>query len=101
VYRNHRSEGECSIGRPGREYLMMGYRFPAARSPPSAREAGKRGIACRKPTPARYEIVIPCQAPRVEIQVAGARVFLKQGARVSAPRAAGRDGGHLIPLTRP
>ena len=49
-------------------------------------------------TGARFEIVIPRQAPRVEIQVAGARVFLKEGARVTAPRSAAAHGAYLIPL---
>lgn len=50
---------------------------------------------------ARFEIVIPRKAPRVEIRIAGARVFLKNGAQVTAPGAASRGGVYLIPLSRP
>ena len=50
-------------------------------------------------TGARFEIEIPRRAPRVEIRVAGARVFLKNGTRITAARSAGADGAYLIPLS--
>ena len=58
-----------------------------------------RVIVANTGTGARYEIEIPRRAPRVEIQVAGRRVFLKSGARVTAARSAGADGAYLIPLS--
>ncbi|MBA3258422.1 MAG: hypothetical protein H0T68_03015 [Gemmatimonadales bacterium] len=50
---------------------------------------------------ATFEIEIPRVAPRVEIRVAGERIFLKEGGRVSA--AGGRAVGevYLIPLALP
>lgn len=50
-------------------------------------------------TGARFDITIPRKAPRVEIRVAGARVFLKNGTRITAARPAGADGAYLIPLS--
>ena len=48
---------------------------------------------------ADYELVIPRQAPRVEIEVAGERRFLKQGSRITP---GGDEGGpFLVPLSRP
>lgn len=45
------------------------------------------------------EIEIPRQAPRVEIQVAGERVFLKEGTRVTAAQTANARERYRIPLT--
>jgi hypothetical protein len=50
-------------------------------------------------TGARFEIAIPRKAPRVEIQVAGAPVFLKQGTRVTVDPSAVADSGYIIPLS--
>lgn len=47
---------------------------------------------------ATFEIEIPRAARRVEIRVAGARVFLKDGSRVTSDGPATVDGGYLIPL---
>jgi len=52
-------------------------------------------------TRASYAIDVPRGAPRVEIQVAGTRVFLKEGASITA--RAGTDsatGVYRLPLTR-
>jgi hypothetical protein len=48
---------------------------------------------------ATFEIEIPRSAPRVEIRVAGARIFLKDGSRVTSDWPATVEGGYLIPLS--
>lgn len=48
-----------------------------------------------------FEIGIPRTAPRLEIRVAGKRVFLKQGERVAAPHAADVEGRYVIDLSPP
>ena len=50
---------------------------------------------------ARFEIQIPRAAPRVEIRVAGRRVFLKDGTRVQASGRQDAAGRYLLPLTCP
>ncbi len=47
-----------------------------------------------------YEIRIPRGAPRVEIQVAGVRVWLKEGDRIVSERSPGTDAVIRIPLAR-
>lgn len=47
---------------------------------------------------ATFEIEIPRAAPRVEITVAGQRIFLKQGERVAAARSADGEGKYLVGL---
>ncbi|HEU5305020.1 MAG TPA: hypothetical protein VFU40_10290 [Gemmatimonadales bacterium] len=47
---------------------------------------------------ATYEIEIPRDAPRVEIRVAGARVFVKDGARIAVDRSDIVDRGYLLRL---
>ncbi|MCI0372756.1 MAG: hypothetical protein L0214_15595, partial [candidate division NC10 bacterium] len=46
---------------------------------------------------ASYALEIPRSAPRVEIQVAGARIFLKEGDRVTAA-APPAEGLYRLPL---
>lgn len=48
---------------------------------------------------AQYEIGIPRTAPRVEIRVAGATVFVKDGSRVTSDRSATIAGGYLVSLS--
>ncbi len=50
---------------------------------------------------ATFEIEIPRTAPRVEIRVAGKRIFLKQGERIAAPHSAEVRGEYLIGLSPP
>jgi hypothetical protein len=50
---------------------------------------------------ATFQIEIPRSAPRVEIRVAGDRIFLKDGRRVSAAGASPAAGRFLIPLLSP
>jgi hypothetical protein len=50
---------------------------------------------------ARYEIGIPRTAPRVEIRVAGATVFVKDAARVTASRSTTLADGYLVSLSPP
>lgn len=47
-------------------------------------------------SPATFEVEIPRGAARVEIAVAGDRIFLKEGARVTAE--GGGEAGYLLPL---
>jgi len=47
---------------------------------------------------ATFSIEIPRQAPRVEIEVEGARVFLKEGPRVIAPPLDPASGAYRVPL---
>jgi hypothetical protein len=49
----------------------------------------------------RFEIEIPRAAPWVEIQLAGKRIFLKQGPRVVTPSSAETEGNYSIPLSLP
>lgn len=51
-------------------------------------------------TAVSYDILIPRAAPRVEIRVAGVRVWLKEGARVLSEYSPGPDGVVRIPLAR-
>ena len=51
-------------------------------------------------TAVSYDILIPRAAPRVEIRVAGVRVWLKEGARVMSEYSPGPDGVVRIPLAR-
>jgi hypothetical protein len=60
--------------------------------------ASRMGIA-NAGTGATFEIEIPRTAPRVEIRVAGARIFLKDGSRVTPDRPATVEGDYLIPLS--
>jgi hypothetical protein len=46
---------------------------------------------------ARFRIEVPRAAPRVEIRVAGKRIFLKEGPRITAEPAAAR-GSYVLPL---
>jgi hypothetical protein len=48
---------------------------------------------------ATFEIEIPRAAPRVEIRVAGIRVFLKEGSRVLAEGLAENGNHYLLPLS--
>lgn len=47
-----------------------------------------------------FEIEIPRAAPRVEIQVAGDRILLKDGPAITTPRSADATGSYLLSLTR-
>jgi len=47
---------------------------------------------------ADYEIGVPSSAPVVEVRVAGARRFLKQGARIIGGDSGGVPGLFVIPL---
>lgn len=49
---------------------------------------------------ATFDIQIPRTAPRVEIQVAGNRIFLKEGSHVSPLKSGETGGSYLLPLTR-
>jgi hypothetical protein len=48
---------------------------------------------------ARFVIAIPRQAPLVEVQVGGRRVFLKEAGRVVTPTRPDPRGDYLIPLS--
>jgi hypothetical protein len=48
---------------------------------------------------ARFEIAIPRGAPRVEVQVGGRQVFLKEAGRVVTQARPGPRGEYLIPLS--
>ena len=48
--------------------------------------------------PGRFEILIPRMAPRVELQVRGRRLLLKEGSRVSTRVPADSGGQYLIAL---
>jgi hypothetical protein len=48
---------------------------------------------------ATFEIGIPRAAPRVEIRVAGVRVFLKEGPRVTTEESANGPTPYIVPLT--
>jgi hypothetical protein len=61
--------------------------------------AGNRLVVANAGTAATFEIEIPRTARRVEIRVAGARIFLKDGPRVTSDRPATVEGGYLIPLS--
>jgi hypothetical protein len=50
---------------------------------------------------ATFEIEIPRDAPRVEIRVAGTRIFLKDGSRVMAQGAGDGREPYLLPLSPP
>ncbi len=50
---------------------------------------------------ANFEIEVPQSAPRLEILVAGSRIFLKEGAQVSTTPRADADGGFSIPFPAP
>jgi hypothetical protein len=50
---------------------------------------------------ATFEIQIPRTAPLVEIRVDGKRMFLKEGARVTAERSADPQGLYILPLVAP
>jgi hypothetical protein len=50
---------------------------------------------------ANFEIEVPRSAPRLEILVAGTRIFLKEGAQVSTIPQADADGGFSIPFPAP
>jgi len=60
--------------------------------------ANRMGIA-NAGTGATFEIEIPRTARRVEIRVAGASIFLKDGSRVTSDRPATTEGDYLIPLS--
>ena len=63
-------------------------------------EADRLLVEPRSPGSAlAVEIEIPRQAPLVEIQVAGERVFLKEGTRITAAQAAIAGERYRIPLT--
>ncbi len=47
----------------------------------------------------RFEILIPRDAPYVEIRVGGRRVFLKQGARLVTEGGQDGEGRYLLPLS--
>jgi hypothetical protein len=49
-------------------------------------------------TGAAFEIEIPRAAPRVEIEIAGKRVFLKDGPRVVTDAAEEGGGRYTLPL---
>ena len=50
---------------------------------------------------ATFEVEIPLEARHVEIRVAGARIFAKEGDRVVAPGADDGDAVYLLPLAAP
>jgi hypothetical protein len=47
-------------------------------------------------SPATFEVEIPRGAARVEIAVAGKRIFLKEGPRLTAEGSG--EAGYLLPL---
>jgi hypothetical protein len=49
-------------------------------------------------SPASFQLVIPRNAPSVEIRAAGRSVFRKQGARIAPAGGAGSDGRYVIEL---
>jgi hypothetical protein len=63
--------------------------------------AADRLVIDNQGTGATYEIEIPRAAPRVEIRVAGTRIFLKDSSRVATDRARETDSHYLIPLRSP
>lgn len=48
---------------------------------------------------ATFEIQIPRAAPRVEIQVNGDRIFLKEGRRITTDQSTDAKGRYVLPLT--
>ncbi len=50
---------------------------------------------------ATFEIDIPFDARKVEIQVAGRRIFVKDSGRIVAPGASDGEGVYVLPLSAP
>jgi anti-sigma factor RsiW len=90
-----RSRVRISLG----ERAEVQVRAPAGAARFSS-EAGRLRIA-NHDSIATFEIEIPRGAPRVEIQVAGRRIFLKDGPRIVAEGSADRREIYLLPLTPP
>ena len=61
--------------------------------------AGERLVIDNPRSTAGFEIEIPRAAPRVEIRVAGGRVFLKDGARITAANSAAADSVYVVSLS--
>jgi hypothetical protein len=61
--------------------------------------AADRLVIDNQDTGATYEIEIPRAAPRVEIHVAGKRIFLKDSSRVLAEGSAENGSHYLLPLS--
>ena len=53
------------------------------------------------PGPRRFEILIPRSAPRVDLVVAGRRVFRKEGSTITTSVAADERGRYTIPFVPP
>jgi hypothetical protein len=61
--------------------------------------AADRLVIANSGSGATFKIEIPRTAPRVEIRVAGNRIFLKDGSRVQSEGSVETGGKHLIPLS--
>jgi len=57
-----------------------------------------RLVINNQPTSATFEIAIPNRAPRVEIEIQGRRIFLKDHDRITAGRATSVNRQYLLPL---
>ncbi len=61
--------------------------------------AADRLVITNSGSGATFEIEIPRKAPRVEIRVAGHRIFLKDGSRVLTESLAENGNRYLLPLS--
>ena len=61
--------------------------------------AADRLVITNSGSGATFQIQIPRTAPRVEIRVAGRRIFLKDGARVLTEGSAESGNRYLLPLS--
>jgi hypothetical protein len=57
-----------------------------------------RLVIDNKGSASAFEILIPRSAPRVEIRVGSARIFLKQNARITAAIPVSPEGVYVLPL---
>jgi hypothetical protein len=84
-------EGEARVvWSPGRSVVVRTLAGSATfSSDPNRLEVHSQGVAA-------FAIEVPLDAPRVEIQVGGRRVFLKEGSRVTTGPAVETAGGFLL-----
>lgn len=97
VFTSPQTEGQVRVSlTDGAEVMVR-----AVNGAPTFTSYADRLVIDNQGSTARFEIQIPRAAPRVEIEVTGARVFLKDGPRVSTPFPADSAGFHLLPLRAP
>lgn len=104
---------------PGRNLLIL-FRFPQTEGQVQVTLTERTEVVVRAPigaatfttdvdrlvidnhgSAATFEILIPRAAPRVEIQVGGDRIFLKEGPRVTTPESLDSRGPYVLPLRSP